>query len=43
MRRRLERMREAVAMAEMPEPTAYVSREWERTAAAVEDPAYLRA
>ncbi len=28
-------VRDAVAMAETPEPTVYVSREWERTSAAV--------
>jgi hypothetical protein len=28
-------VREAVAMTEMPQPTSYVTREWERTAAAV--------
>jgi hypothetical protein len=29
-------VREAVAMAEMPQPTSYVTREWERTAAGSE-------
>ncbi len=33
-------VREAVAMAEMPQPTQYVTQEWERTAAAVAGAAF---
>jgi hypothetical protein len=38
---RVDAQREAVAEAEVPEPTAYAAREWGSTAAALESPAYL--
>ncbi len=38
---RADAQREAIAATEVPEPTAYASRAWGSTAAALEDPAYL--
>jgi hypothetical protein len=38
---RVDAQREAIAEAEVPQPTAYASREWGSTVAALEEPAYL--
>ena len=38
---RMDAQREAIAEAEVPQPTAYTSREWGSTVAALEEPAHL--